>query len=433
MEKPEIYFESYGCTANQNSTEIMKGFVKNAGINITLNEDYADIFVINSCIVKEPTEEKIRTRVSELLVKGKKVILAGCMPRLRKDKLINLENSKNLYLLDSSQIKNLTNLIQDIYYNNYHINKYLIPRKEVKAGLPKISSEKIIGITQISEGCLGECTYCSVKLAKGELFSYPLEDILTSVKDDINSGCKEIWITSQDNANYGNDTKEYNLPKLLNEILNIDGNFYVRLGMMNPENVLQILPELIEIYKHPKMFKFLHLPIQSGSNRILKLMNRKYNKEEIFYIINKFRKEIPQITIATDIIVGFPEEKDNDWHETIEVIKEIKPEILNRSNYCLREGTLAEKIKDKEICKNIIKKRANELMSLHLEICKDIQSGYLNKKFKILIDKKGFENTWLGRTENYKLIAVQSKDKILGKIIEVSIKKISPHYLISEF
>lgn len=333
-------------------------------------------------------------------------------------------------MLDTSQIKNLTNLIKDIFENNYSSGRYLKHRNELKINLPKIPFEKRIGITQISEGCLGECAYCIVRLAKGKLFSYPKEKIIESIKKDIESGCREIWITSQDNASYGNEEGEYLLPELLKEVLELKGNFLVRIGMMNPNNILKILNELIEIYNHKKMFKSLHMPIQSGSNKILKAMNRFYKKEDILKIIKEFKKQIPDITFSTDIIVGFPDETDKDFNETIDIIKEIQPEILNRSNFGKRPGTPAEKLEP--ISPDEMKKRATELMNLHLQICNENQKQWLGKQAKVLIDKKGFENTWLGRADNYKLFAVQSKENILGRFVNVKVKKILPHYLIGE-
>ncbi len=423
----EVYFETYGCTANQNSSEIMKGILKQAGLNITFNPDFADFIIINSCIVKEPTQEKIRRRISDLLSKGKKIILAGCMPRLNKLKL----KKKNLFLLDSSHVKDIANLIKDIKEDSYDSKKYLKTRNELKLNLPKIPNEKFIGITQISEGCLGECSYCIIRLAKGKLFSYPKEEIVESVKSDIKSGCKEIWITSQDNASYGNEySGKYLLPELLEDIIKIPGRFFIRVGMMNPNNVLKILPELIKIYKNPKMFKFLHLPIQSGSDKILKSMKRKYKIENVLKIVNEFRKNIPDITIASDIIVGFPGEDNADFEKTLDLIKKIKPEILHRSNFGIRKGTPAEKMK--QVDSPQIKQRANKLQELHLKICNEIQDKLLGKEIKILIDKKGFKNTWLGRTENYKLAVIYSEKNILGKLLNVRVKKVLPHYLICE-
>lgn len=422
----EIYFESYGCTANHNSTEIMKGLVRQAGLNITSKIEFADFVVINSCVVKEPTEEKIRRRVSDLLKQGKKVIVAGCMPSIANKKL----NDSNLFLLDVSHVKDICSLIKEVHENNYSPKKYLKKRNEVKLDLPKISKDKFIGITQISEGCLGDCSYCIVKIIKGKLFSYPKEKIIQSVKNDLSNGCKEIWITSQDNASYGNENSEYSLPDLLNEILSIKKDFFVRVGMMNPDNVLKILPELIEIYKKERMFKFLHIPIQSGNNKILKLMKRNYKKEDILKIINEFKKQIPEITISTDIIVGFPGETEQDFQETLELIKEIKPEILNISKFWPRKKTPASKLK--MISPRIRIERAAKLSRLHLEICNENQKKFIDWQGKVLVDQKGFDNTYLARNKEYKLFAVHSKEKILGKTINIKVKKIMPHYLIGE-
>ena len=423
----EIFFESYGCTANANSTEIMKGLVSQAGFNITSNSNYADLIIINSCIVKEPTEEKIRRRIQDLLKQKKKIILAGCMPRLNKEKFQN----SNLFLLDTTHIKNLINLIQDINSNSYDEDKYLKQRKEIKLNLPKISNEKIIGITQISEGCLGECIYCITRIAKGKLFSYPKEDIIKSIESDLNSGAKEIWITSQDCANYGNDNGKYELLNLLNEILKIKNKFYLRMGMMDPDNVLKILPELIQIYKNEKMFKFLHIPIQSASNRILKLMKRKYKIEEVKKILEKFRKEFPEMHFSTDVIVGFPEETDDDFAQTYEFVKWLKPETINVSKFWPRPNTPAAKMQN-QINPETKKERAIKILKLHKDICNEKQKSFLDTEHKVLIDSKGFENTWLGRDINYKLFAVQSLEKILGKKVKVKVKKLTPHYLISE-
>jgi len=427
----EIYFESYGCSASHNSTEIMKGLVKQAGLNITSNLDFADLIVINSCIVKQPTHEKIRRRVQDLLDKKKKVILAGCMPKFI-DKSLKNKIGISLFLIGVNHSRNIVSLIREIVNDSYSLGKYLDNKNEIKLNLPKIPRDKFIGITQISEGCLGNCSYCIVKLAKGKLFSYPEQQIIKSIKNDIGSGCKEIWLTSQDNANYGNEQGKYLLPDLLKEITNIKGNFFVRIGMMNPDNLLKILPELIEIYRDKKIFKFLHVPIQSGSDKILKAMKRHYTKKQVLKIINEFRKQIPGITISTDIIVGFPTETEKDFQETMDLIKEIRPEILNISKFHPRPNTYAEKMK--QISSTIKIERAKKLSELHLSICNEIQKHWINKDVRVIVDKKNslYPGTYLARDENYKLFVVLSKEKILGKILNVRVKKIMPHYLIGE-
>src|SRR3989339_197663 len=378
----EVYFESYGCSANYNSTEIMKGLVKQAGLNITSNIDFADLVVINSCIVKEPTEEKIRRKVQDLSHAGKKVILAGCMAKLRKKSFLNYDS---VYLLGTNHIKNINNLIQEIVDGTYDTEKYLDNKSEVKVNISKISDEKYIGIT------------------------------------------------SQDNASYNSeiskDISKDGLVQLLEEIIKIKGNFFVRVGMMNPNNVLKILPELIEIYKHEKMFKFLHIPVQSGSNKILKDMKRKYTREDVLKIVNEFKKEIPNIIFSTDVIVGYPGETKKDFEDTLDLVKQINPEILNRSKFWPRPQTPAEKLKP--ISKDEMNKRSLELANLHLQICKDNQKKWIGWVGKVLVDKKGFGNTYLARSPEYKLFAVQSKDKILGKIVKIKVNSILPHYLIA--
>ncbi len=362
MQEPKfIYFESYGCTANQNNTEIMKGLVRQAGLELTNNIDIADLLVINTCIVKEPTEKKIERRISDLLKTGKPLIVAGCMPEVRASRLRN----KNLYLLGVHHVKEIVKLVRKIYENKYD-EEFLSKQDELKLLQPKIPKQDKIGVTQISEGCLGNCSFCIVRLAKGSLFSYPEERILQNVESDLKSGVKEIWITSQDNAAYGLDFGERKIPKLLREILSLPGKFQVRLGMMNPNNVLPILPELIEIYKHKKMKKFLHLPVQSGSDKILKKMNRKYKVKDFLKIINKFREEIPFLVLSTDIIVGFPGESEADFEKSLKLIEEIKPQQLNISRYWAMKGTRAANLK--QIPVKIAKERARKIQSLFLEI-----------------------------------------------------------------
>ena len=353
-----IYFQTYGCTANQNNTEIMKGLVRSAGLEITNNPDISDIILINTCIVKEPTEKKIERRISDLRKKysEKPIIIAGCMPEVRNEKL----KQENIYLLGIHHLHSLPLLIKKIYNSKYQEQEFLTYEPEVKLLKPKIS-KKDIGITQISEGCQGNCSFCIVRIAKGKLFSYPEEKIIENIKNDLKH-VKEIWITSQDNASYGLDRGKRELPELMKKILELKSKFKIRLGMMNPENVLPILSKLIEIYKNEKLKPFLHIPVQSGSNNILKSMNRRYSIKDFLFIVNKFKKEIPDLFLSTDIIVGFPEETEEDFQETLNIIKKIKPQQVNVSRFWSLKGTEAEKMKQLDV--KIVKQRTKTLMNL---------------------------------------------------------------------
>lgn len=416
-----VYLESYGCSANQNNAEILRGKIIESGLQLTSNPAIADILILNTCIVKSPTENKMKARIIELLKLGKPVIIAGCMPQVRK-----LEN-KNIFPLGIHHITKIANLIRDIS-NNKKTGKYLESKKEIKLNSNKVRQNKLIGITQISEGCLGNCAFCITKLAKGNLFSYPEEEIIENIRKDLASGCREIWITSQDNAAYGLDSGT-NIIELLKQVLELKGKFKIRLGMMNPEHVLPILDDLIEVFKNEKMYKFLHIPVQSGSNKILKLMNRKYSVKEFLYIVSSFKREIPNISIATDIIVAYPGESANDFEQSLKLVEKIKPDTFNLSRYWPIPGTLASK--EKQIPSSISKSRAIEIQKLHLKTAEENNKKLIGREIPVFVNVKQ-NHVYLSRTDNYKIAIIKSEKEILGKIIKVKVTQARPHYLLVE-
>lgn len=430
-----IYIETYGCSANQNNSEIMAGILSRAGFLIINNIELADIIILNTCIVKSKTESKIKRRIQDLQKSGnnnKTVIIAGCMPETDFKKLKKL-NSK-LIFLGTHHIKDILNLIRDFYDNKLDSKKqlsYISESKEIKLNLPKKPDNNIISIHQISEGCLGECSYCKTRFAKGKLFSYPKEEILKSIESDLQNGAKELWITSQDNASYGLDRDKRELPELLKEILNLRHKFKLRLGMMNPNNTLPIIDELIEVYKDKKMFKFLHIPIQSASNKILKNMSRFYTIEQAEQIITKFRKDFPEITIATDIITGYPAETEEDHKRNIEFIKNFKPDVLNLSKFSPHKNTPAGKLK--VFSNSIVSRRAEEIMSMHRKTAEESKKKFLNKILKVFIDKKlAGSEICEARDENYNIILLKYGKENLGKEIEAKIIGTGVHHMTGE-
>ncbi len=430
-----IYIKTYGCSANKNNSEIVAGILRQSGYQMTNNEEIADILIINTCIVKGKTETKIKRRIQDLsnLYKNKLIIITGCMPETDKDSLKKI-NPKLLFL-GIHHIKDIVKLIRDYDENKLTKTKqesYISKQNEEKLCSPKISSNKLISITQISEGCLGDCSFCNTKLAKGELFSYTKDNILKQIESDLNNGAKEIWITSQDNASYGLDKGKQELPELLNKILPIKHNFKLRLGMMNPNHLYSILDEMIEIYKNKKMYKFLHIPIQSASDKILTDMNRKYNIVTVKDIIKKFKKEFPDITIATDIITGYPTETEQDHKLNLEFIKEFKPDVLNLSKFSSHKQTHAGKLS--LLNKEIINRRASEIMQLHRATAKENKQKFKDKIVKAFINSKAkIQSVFEARDENYNIILISSKDKsIIGKTIDVKIKEAGVHHMIGK-
>ncbi|MCS7134663.1 MAG: tRNA (N(6)-L-threonylcarbamoyladenosine(37)-C(2))-methylthiotransferase [Candidatus Pacearchaeota archaeon] len=427
-----IYIETYGCSANQNNSEIITGLLERAGFIVTTNKEIAKIALINTCIVKGPTEQKMCSRIKELSKSFDKLIVVGCMVDTEEGKIKNIirENNErcNFALVGVHNITKILDAVRAIMKGKNA--EFKEKTKEVKLCLPKKRRNKVIGITQIASGCLGECSYCYVKFAKGNLFSFPEEKILKNIELDLKAGCKEIWITSQDNACYGLDRGKQELPELLRKILSLKHEFFLRLGMMNPNYVLPILEQLIECYKDEKMFKFLHLPLQSGSDIILEKMNRNYKTEDFMKIIKKFRKEIPEISISTDIIVGFPTEEEKDFEKTLEIIKKTEPDVVNISKFWAMPRTRAKKMK--QISSEIIKKRTAELVKVCKEISFEKNKRFIGKIVRAITDEKGSFDTWIARTTNYKPVVFFSKENMLGKIINLEIVDSRQTYLVGK-
>lgn len=265
------------------------------------------------------------------------MIVTGCMAKIQLEK-IKKSNPKTI-ILPYESIKMITKILLFIkknYCNNLFSNeKLMLLNEEIKKtkktfnyldsylNIKKIRLNKNIHISQISEGCIFECSYCIVKKAKGELKSFNPKDIFRDIKLAIDEGCTEIWLTSQDNSQYGIDFKKntkyygFRLPDLLKLIIKIQGNFKIRIGMMNPTTVSTILNGLLDVFKSEKIYKVLHLPIQSASDNVLLNMNRKHKIIVANEIINMFRFSFPNITIITDIIVGFCYETEIDFQKTI--------------------------------------------------------------------------------------------------------------------
>ncbi len=420
----KIYFETYGCSASFSNSEIMQGILKSKGYEIVGDINEADIVVINTCIVKSPTEVKMWRRLKEFSSLKKKVVVAGCMSEVYSNKIKELYPSYGI--IGPRSLDKIGEVVKSVVNK---VPKTFIGKKNfVKAGLPRIRKNKIIDIVQISDGCLGNCSYCSVKFAKGRLFSYPIESIIKDVESSLKDGCKEIWITSQDNSAYGVDfsqSKKSKLPQLLRKISEIKGDFFVRVGMMNPEHIIPVIDELVDSFNSNKIFKFVHIPVQSGNNRVLSVMKRRYTVGDFKEIVKAFRKKFPKITISTDIICGFPTETEEEFNDTLNLIKEVKPAVLNISRYWSRPLTEASRLK--QVPGGEIKRRSKALTELFDKISLEENEKWVGWKGKTIIDEVG--RVIIGRNFAYKPIILKSGE--LGQVVDVEIKKAKTHNLLA--
>jgi len=422
---PKIYSEVYGCSANRSDYEIMLGLLKSNGFELVDSANKSDINLLVTCTVKTPTANRMIFRIKELTKTNKPLVVAGCFAKAEPEVVEKL--NPNASLIGPNSIDKIV----DVAYKTLSGRKSIEINGSVeKANLPHFRTNPIIDIVEINSGCTSFCSFCETKLARGNLRSYRPDKIRDQIKKAVSEGCKEIWITSQDTSAYGRDIGT-NLPELLESITRIEGEFMVRVGMMNPLHFKKVeIEDLIQVYKNEKIFKFLHLCVQSGSNKVLKDMRRGYNVEDFIYYVEKFRKEIPEITLETDIIVGFPTETEEDFEETVKLIKEVRPDVVNISKYSPRPGTAAAKMK--QLDPKIVNERSKIMYELTKKIAlQNNKSKWLNWEGKVLIDEKGNrENTWMGRNYAYKPIVVESSENLFGKLVDLKVVEVKSNYLI---
>jgi MiaB-like tRNA modifying enzyme len=408
--------DTYGCSANQAVSEIMLGLLSNK-FQLISKIDEADVIIINSCIVKSPTEAKILFQIKKIVQEypHKKLIVAGCMPEVYSMKIRNA--APNASIIGIHNLSEIENVVEDTLEGKQRIEIGHNPIP--KLGFPRKRVDDRIGIVQIAQGCISNCSYCIVKQVMGPLVSYPEELILDEVKKCVLQGCKEIWLTAQDTTAYGLD-RDSTLPSLLQSIMQIDGDFMVRVGMMNPATVYPLIDDLIEVFRYSKLYKFIHLPLQSGSNAILSQMKRDYTVEQFFDIVKRFRSAFQDITLSTDIIVGFPTETDTQFNESLNVIELLQPSLTNISKFSPREQTPATELSP--LSSQTVKDRSRKMTALCKKITREKNKEWIGREETILIVSRGKKGGLEGRTYTYKPVIIDTQNhELIGTFVNVSI------------
>ncbi len=407
----KIYLEGYGCSMNMAETEQIKGHAQANAIAITNNPENSDFIIINTCAVKGRTENRMLSKIKKLneIAKAnkKQLIVFGCLPKINPKAIEQI--SKDIIAI-GPELSKLSEILG-------------IEQQEFSPNINPISFNEKIAIIPIAKGCTNYCTFCGTKLARGDIQSYSIESIKARAKKALETA-KEIWLTGQDTGAYGLDTKT-SLPELIKKLLEIKGDYRIRIGMMNPHHLKRIYKELIPLYSDERIYKFIHLPVQSGSDRILMLMRRGYTSGQYKELVEKLKKDLPEITIATDIIAGFPTETEKEFEETVDLIKETKPDITNISKFAPRPGTIAAKMK--KVPTEEIARRTKRLTTICNAIAYANNKSMVGKKDKAYFTEKGKNNTITGRISNYKTVVVEKAE--LGETKEVEITDAHPHWL----
>jgi len=413
LRQKTFYIESYGCSANQSDAEIVLGLLSKAGLDPVETVEDANLLIINTCYVKQSTENKILGRITELAKKfpEKKMIISGCMPDAISSKLKKV--APNAILVSTNRINEIEKAV-GLFLTGKETD-LLGPSCKEKIGLPRLRKNESPAIIQICSGCLGNCSYCGTKISKGNLVSYSPEKITREIERELKEGCKEFWLTGQDIGCYGFDSGT-SLPQLLKKILEVKGKYFVRLGMMNPNHVEKIIGPLLEACEDERIMKFFHIPIQSGSDNVLKDMNRGYKAEYFEKLVWTIRKKFPLCTIGTDIIVGYPTETENDFEETLKILRKAKPDWTNVSKFTSREGTFAQKLKPLDSA--VVKKRSEIASKLAKEIQLKQTKKWVGWSGEVLVTQKG-----IGKNFAHRDISLD-KNAEVGKFVNVRVAKL---------
>jgi MiaB-like tRNA modifying enzyme len=427
-----VFIKSFGCSSNLADGEFMAGCLDSAGFELVDNAQKADVSVYNTCAVKTPTEN----RIIEVLKKAQKIrdtriVVTGCLP------LINPQRLKHEVHVDAvlgpSCGRNIVEVVQRVLHKEPPSSLFNPVSETVPTLLlPRLALNPLVSIVPVAQGCLGSCAYCCVVRARGRLRSNALEDIVERIETDLKMGAREVWLTSQDVASYGRDIK-VNLAHLLREACALEGDFMVRVGMMTPNLTLDMLSDIIDAFQNEHVFKFVHLPVQSGDNHVLKRMNRPYSVEGFKAAIEAFRNAIPRVTVATDVICGFPGESHEAFDRSLGLIEEIRPDVVNISKFFPRPNTAAEKMMQRVSPAEVVK-RSREAASLAARISLEKNRRWLNWEGPVLIDEVGKRpNTYIARNFAYKPVVINNSDpSLLGTFQKVKVTEAFQTYLKAE-
>jgi len=403
-----VYIETYGCTLNQADSDAIAGQLLRNGHLIVKNQKEAEVVVLNTCTVKGATESKIANRIRVIIGSKTPLVIAGCMSaNIKRLKLI----APNASIVGTGAISHIGDAVNHVLEHTPAI----FDKIEDKSELERIFTAPILRIP-ISEGCVNACYFCQTKIARPKLMSYRPRKIIDWIKHGLEKGAKEVQITSMDSGAYGMDIKT-NFVQLLEQVNEIDGNFLVRIGMINPQHVKRLGPSLIECLKMKKFYKFIHVPVQTGSEKVCKEMNRGHTVKDFYEIVSQYKKEIPEILLSTDIIVGYPTETKEDFEETLKLIESCRIDVVNLSKFSARPGTKAKEMR--KLQSQEVKKRSEIANKLIKEVSAEINEKFVGKQYEVLITER--QRDFTGRNINYKQVVVKNFKGKIGDKINVEI------------
>ena len=426
-----------GCQLNENDSEKISGMLTKMGYEEIKDYTKADFIVFNTCCVRENAEERLFGKIGEIknLKKQKNIIIAigGCM--MQEENMV--EKIKKSYpfvdiIFGTHTTQNLPENVYKLLKNRKKIKDIIDIDGEVYEGLPIKRKDNFKASVTIMYGCNNFCTYCIVPYVRGRERSREPEKILEEVKSLAKEGYKEITLLGQNVNSYKGNDKIKNFADLLNEVSKIEGIEIIRFISPHPKDFTDDVIEAIA--SSEKIARIVHLPLQSGNTKVLKEMNRKYTKEEYLKLVQKMKSKIPNLVLSTDIIVGFPGETDEEFEDTLDVVRKVNFEQIFMFIYSKREGTVAASRED-QVPENIKHERFEKLKELYNSKVDENNEKYINTCQKILVEGESKNNSQMlqGRTDTNKVVIFDKNENIkIGDVINLKITEAHKWYLKGE-
>ncbi|MGB3340709.1 MAG: tRNA (N6-isopentenyl adenosine(37)-C2)-methylthiotransferase MiaB [bacterium] len=419
----KFYIKTFGCQMNKNDSSIITEILENNNYRSIEDPVRADIYIINTCSVRKHAEQRALGHISSLKKwadkPDRKVVVVGCMAQRIADNIIRQYAFVDL-VLGPDSYRNISKFLDEIYKNQTRISDTKLSGEVYDKIYPKRTG--IVDFISIMRGCDNFCSYCIVPYVRGRVRSRPVDDIIAQINHLIENGVKDITLLGQNVNEYAH--RGIDFAGLLNKVVEIPGLIRLRFLTSHPKDLND---EIIHtVAKHDNLCEWFHLPLQSGCDRILQLMNRQYNKSDYHQLVGKIRQMIPQATITTDIIVGFPTETEKEFEETVDMLHEMRFDDAYMYRYSARQGTKA--FQYESLPERMIMTRLKKIIDIQSEIVKKKAKKMINRTYEVLFEGPAANRATRGKTRGNNDIIVEQEIKpgFLGKVIIIGVKGRTP-------
>ena len=408
-----VAFEAYGCTLSYGESRRARVLAEAAGIATTDDASAAPVVVVHTCTVIGRTERRMLRRAREVASTGRRVVLAGCLPRAQADLAAGLAR-EGIHVVEGQGPEDVVEALDALMALAALAGGALVDT----AGLPPLAAHpgsqpdpalRTDAIVPIASGCLGACSYCLTRFAWGALRSVPLQAVVDEVRGWLSEGFREVQLTAQDTGVWGRDLDVGgHLPDLVRAVASIDpspADWRVRVGMLNPDSLAEVLGGLSQAMLLPRVYRFAHVPVQSGSDRVLALMRREYTAGGYERLIEALREAVPGVTVHTDVICGFPTETEEDFEGTLALMRRARPDVTNVKAFSARPGTAAASM-DGMVHGRVAKDRTRRAAALAGELTRGSLVALVGKEADVLVTEAGKGRTLMGRDIRYRPVVI---------------------------